>query len=296
MANKNIDTTNKSYVKYINPKHAVPREIRFLRLNFNILSTISTRLATKLALKLFYRPRRSPYSQEELEKLNDGESFTYQYKDYHLKVTTWGEGKPVLFMHGWDGKGIQIIKFIDPLVKMGLKVIIIDAPGHGQSSGKNVDITNFMESILLIQENFGPLYGIIAHSFGGLATILSLLQNKLAIEKIVLISSPASVDTVMDSFKAIFKLKDNIIENIKINANKRTGLSMWKSPTNDELNTIQQPILLIHDTTDSIMPFMDVVKLGNSLQNTKFMKTTGLGHRRILKDPQVISNVLGFLN
>jgi pimeloyl-ACP methyl ester carboxylesterase len=296
MANRNINATNKSHVKYINPKRAVPIQIRSLRFGFKVISSLSTRLATRLAIKAFYKPRRSPLRKSELEKLATAKSFTFVYKKFKLQTYSWGEGKPILFIHGWDGKGIDIKKMIDPLVQAGNRVIVVDMPGHGKSSGNNIDMTDFIGSILLMQEKFGGFDGIITHSFGGLATLTTLLRENLYIKKMVLISSPASVDTVLSSFQSILKFEDEIIDNIRIDANNRTGLTMTNYPTSEMLSSIEKSVLLIHDTNDMIIPFKDARKLNFYLPNSKLIKTDNLGHQKILSDLKVITNVVSFLS
>lgn len=295
MANKNVKSSNKSHVKYINPKRAVPIQIRSLRFGFKVISNLSTRLATKMALKVFYRPRKSPLRDNEIEMLSYAKSFTFRYKNFKLQTYTWGEGTPLLLLHGWDGRGIDFLKMIDPLVQAGFRVITIDIPGHGKSTGNNIDMTDFIGSIILMQEKFGNFYSIIAHSFGGLATLATAIRERLSVEKFVLISSPSSVDTVMKSFQSILKLSDEIIENIRIDANKRTGLTMTNYPTPTLLSHIRVPTLLIHDKHDMIIPFNEGNKLDFLLPNSKLVNTTDLGHQRILKNSQVISTIKGFL-
>jgi pimeloyl-ACP methyl ester carboxylesterase len=295
MANRSINATNKSHVKYINPHRAVPFQIRFLRFGFKVMSSISISLGSKMAIKAFYKPRRSPFRKSELEKITTAKTFSFVYKNFKLQTYTWGEGKPLLLLHGWDGNGIDFLKMIDPLIQAGHRVTAVDMPGHGKSTGINIDMTDFIGTILLMQEKFGEFESIIAHSFGGLATLSTFLREKLSVEKMVLISSPASVDTVMSSFQAILKLKEEIIENIRIDAHKRTGLTMTNFPSKEQLPTITKPILLIHDTHDMIIPFNDANKLKTLLPNSKLIKTTGLGHQRILGDSQIISNIMSFL-
>ncbi|MHA2105661.1 MAG: alpha/beta fold hydrolase [Candidatus Hodarchaeales archaeon] len=295
MANRNIDATNKSHVRYINPHRAVPFQIRSLRFGFKVVSSISTRLGTKMAIKAFYRPRKSPFRKSELEKLATAKTFSFVYKNFKLQTYTWGEGKPLLLIHGWDGKGIDFLNMIDPLVQAGYRVTTVDMPGHGKSTGNNIDMTDFVGSILLMQDKFGEFDNIIAHSFGGLATLTTLIREKLSVKKMVLISSPTSVDTVMSSFQAILELKEEIIENIRIDAYNRTGLTMTNFPSKEQIPKITSPTLLIHDTHDMIIPVNDANKLNTLLPNSKLIKTAGLGHQKILKDSQVISNIISFL-
>jgi alpha-beta hydrolase superfamily lysophospholipase len=41
--------------------------------------------------------------------------------------------KKVLLVHGWSGRGTQLVKIADALLKSGCSTISFDAPAHGKS-------------------------------------------------------------------------------------------------------------------------------------------------------------------
>ena len=45
--------------------------------------------------------------------------------------------KKVLLVHGWSGRGTQLVKIADELLKMGYMTISFDAPAHGKSKGNS---------------------------------------------------------------------------------------------------------------------------------------------------------------
>lgn len=47
-------------------------------------------------------------------------------------------------------------------------------PRHGISDGKRINALIYRDCILAIENQFGPLYGMIAHSLGGLAASLAI--------------------------------------------------------------------------------------------------------------------------
>ena len=60
------------------------------------------------------------------------------------------------------------------------------------------------------------------------------------------------------------------------------------------LARLKMPILLIHDCDDREIPFEHGVKISRALPQAQFLATTGLGHRRVLKDQNVIDLVAQF--
>ena len=63
-------------------------------------------------------------------------------------------------------RGLRFSSLIDPLVKSGYRVVAFDAPAHGRSSGSHVDLMDHADAIMAVTGKIGPVYGIIAHSFG----------------------------------------------------------------------------------------------------------------------------------
>jgi pimeloyl-ACP methyl ester carboxylesterase len=59
----------------------------------------------------------------------------------------------------------------------------------------------------------------------------------------------------------------------------------------DLLARLKMPILLVHDCDDREIPFEHGMKISRALPQAQFLATTGLGHRRVLKDQSVIDLV-----
>jgi pimeloyl-ACP methyl ester carboxylesterase len=84
---------------------------------------------------------------------------------------------------------------------------------------------------------------------------------------------------------------------MKVRFEKSFGPNLW-----DELsmvNSIQGvtiPGLLFHDSNDDVVPWQDGESVARAWNNARFIKTTGLGHRRILRDRNVIESAVRFLN
>jgi alpha-beta hydrolase superfamily lysophospholipase len=80
------------------------------------------------------------------------------------------QGKRVLLVHGWSGRGTQLFKIADELLKQGYSTISFDAPAHGKSPGKTTIMVDFITTIE-INKQFGPFDAAIGHSLGGMSVL-----------------------------------------------------------------------------------------------------------------------------
>ncbi|WP_231668320.1 alpha/beta hydrolase [Ralstonia solanacearum] len=77
-----------------------------------------------------------------------------------------------MLCHAWGGRGTQLADFVPALLARGYEVLAFDAPGHGDSDGKQTDMVAYTRLIAWMAERFGPLHAIIGHSFGAGNTII----------------------------------------------------------------------------------------------------------------------------
>jgi len=54
--------------------------------------------------------------------------------------------------------------------------------------------------------------------------------------------------------------------------------------------------LLIHDQDDNEFSWHDSEKIARAWPGARFIKTEGLGHRRVIHDKTVVQNILKFLD
>jgi pimeloyl-ACP methyl ester carboxylesterase len=55
------------------------------------------------------------------------------------------------------------------------------------------------------------------------------------------------------------------------------------------------PLLLVHDRQDAETGWSDSEAIARAWPGARLVTTTGLGHRRILRDPAVVAEVTGFV-
>lgn len=268
---------------------------QLIPLAFQVSSTVAPDLSAKVACELYLRPRRLPLSSKETELLQSAQTETLQSG---RKVYFWGEktsGPVIAFIHGWESRGTALHKWIPLLTEAGFRVMGWDGPAHGASPGKRTTGVDMAKAFIAdITELQIPLYGIIAHSLGGVVT--GILSRYMPLPpKVVIISSPSNLGEVTKRYHEQIRLSKAASRRLVKLVEETVGL------THDEVSLINNDIsegsdtLVIHDIDDREVPFSDFKELQNKWTHARFVATQGLGHRRILRDMTVGHQIADFL-
>lgn len=272
--------------------------IGYYRAKLNVWSKLSKRKAGEKAFELFCTPvpsgpKITPKVFDEAEKL--------QLKVNGEKVIgyRWNHPQPkkALILHGFSSTIKKFDHFVMPLVKKGYEVLAFDAPAHGESEGKQVNVLLYKDMISAVYEKFGPVQSFISHSFGGLA--LSLFMEEQPYQehkKMVLIAPATETSSALDSFATFLKLDEEVKEEVrKVIYSKKKEWPEWYS-VRRAANQIKADVLWVHDEDDEITPWTDAEKVQQDAHpNFQFLLTKGLGHRRIYRDQKVKKAVIDFL-
>lgn len=185
--------------------------------------------------------------------------------------------------------------FVDPLVAVGYRVIAFDAPAHGRSAGGESNLPEIGEVILELARQHGPLQAVIAHSFGVLATLYAIGEG-LNVARVVGISPPSSIEGLVDKFADGLAIPAAAMKVMRTLFEVRFGLDLWTRFSPLRLaQTTTIDVLIIHDDTDREVPWQEGEALAKAWPGARMLRTSGLGHRRILRDPQVITEVIAYV-
>ncbi|MBK5279688.1 MAG: alpha/beta fold hydrolase [Bacteroidia bacterium] len=277
-------------------KDHTPLALKVIRWGFPKVERIAPSLAHNYAFNLFFTPFRFTVPQREKEFLVTGEKFTVSVKGKKVQAYSWGNGPVVLLVHGWAGRAGQFRKFIPKLVANNYRAVAFDGPAHGNSEGRKTNVPEFEEVFHKIMEQVGTPVAVIGHSFGGVASIYSI-RNGLPISKLINIASPTIGEDIIKGFVKT------------INASPATGVA-FKAHVQKTFHTSFEDIsainlikflphelklLLVHDEDDKEVPINHPILLQKVYPSAQLLKTSGLGHSRILKDDAVIQKCLEFI-
>ena len=261
---------------------------------------ISKRTAAKQAFELFCTPYSGKQKRKAPPIFAQAMELTIIQDSLNIKGWQWNpeisNEKKILILHGFDSCSYKFDKYISPLTKLGFTVIAFDAPAHGISEGKTVNALQLKKTILSINQLHGELYGIIGHSFGGLAAALAS-ESLINIQKLVLIAPAVETLRAIDNFFSFVPLgnsiKNEMIEYIQtLSDQKIIYYSTSRAIAENKINT-----LWLHDEEDWICPYEDVKKIQEKqLNHVEFYITKGLGHSKIYRDSIVKEKIFNFLN
>lgn len=262
------------------------------------LEAISPKLAMLFAAKLFVRPIKHKIPKRELhmvQKSIQSKLFVPSLKK-NIVVYNYGKSdKKILLVHGWSGRGTQLVKIADEMLKLGYSTISFDAPAHGKSDGKTTIMTEFIASILEIEKQFGPFDFAIGHSLGGMS-ILNAIKQNLNVKKAIIIGSGDIIQDVIDDFIQKLQLKPKIGLLLKNHFEKKYNEPIENYSTSFSAKSVTIPVLIIHDKNDDDVAIKAAHNIHEHLKNSTIMITEGLGHRKILGDTKVIESIKEFIS
>ncbi|KAB8163001.1 alpha/beta fold hydrolase [Streptomyces sp. 3MP-14] len=262
---------------------------------------VAPRLAGRAALSVFRRATgRVPVRPAEEPTMARAHAETRTVGDVRVAVYRWGAGpRPVLLVHGWQFRAARFAPLVEALLARGHAVVSFDAPGHGASGGTGSDLPELRRIIGRLADEHGPFGAVVGHSFGGLAAWYALAGGVPA-ERLVTMSTPVEFEWVMDSFGDQLGLNSRVRRAMGQQLAERflpgvpQPLRTLSATHRPERVTV--PLMVVHDEEDRQVPVAQArLLLAAHARRADALLTRGLGHNRILADPEVIDAVLAFV-
>jgi len=252
-------------------------------------------LAERWAFQRFMSPerRQSPADEAALRAGARPLRVELEPNGDQVLAWQWGEGPPVLLVHGWEGRAAQFAGFIPRLLEQGLSAVAFDAPAHGQSPGGQASLRTFALAARNVAARVGRLQGLIGHSLGGLAALLALRQSLQAESAVVI--APPSPGAHFNAFSRQLGLDEGARERIARRVETEVGLSFAAVEGSALAADLRTPGLVIHDRSDKEAPWQVGAKTAAAWPDAVLHTTDALGHRRILRDPVVIETAVSFI-
>ena len=290
-----MNNLNGTESKAQNNIHKIPSSIIYTG---KVLQFIAPTLATKFAIKLFKTPIRfkTPEREKMMSKSAQKELLLIPELNKEVIVYTYGYSKrKVLLIHGWSGRGTQLYKIADKLLENGFMTISFDAPAHGESTGKTTMMHEFVIAAKEIEKKYGPFEIAIGHSLGGMAVLNSIKQG-LQLKKAITIGAGDIITDIIVAFLHKLELKPTMVHKIKQHFYKKFREDIDDYSACTSANEVLIPTLVIHDTEDKDVLVSCAHHIRQNLKQGELLITNRLGHRRILKDSNVINRIIEFIN
>ena len=258
------------------------------------LAKTSPALAAEAASRLFLLVPRVPRPRGEAAAfLASGDGFTVPFEGRGLAAWSWGSGPAIVLVHGWGGRGAQMRAFVPPLVAAGYRAVVFDAPGHGSSGGRTTSLPALARAVGAVAR-VTDARGAVAHSMGGASTLLALSRG-LPLSRAVVVAAPSNAERIWDGYASAFGLTAVTAAEARRRLEARVGESFTGLNAARFGPQVGIPVLVLHDRDDDEIPWSAGEENARVLPGGRLVTTRGLGHRRILRDPEVVARAVRFL-
>ena len=113
-----------------------------------------------------------------------------------LHVETWGDGTPVVLVHGSLATGAEEWECQRPLAEEGFLLLVLDRRGYGSSPAAPGE--DYQVDAADIAELMGDGAHLVAHSYGGLGAMLAAARRPEATLSLTLLEAPSAVPAEPD--------------------------------------------------------------------------------------------------
>jgi pimeloyl-ACP methyl ester carboxylesterase len=238
-------------------------------------------------------PRRSAPTPDDQAALAGAERIDVRHRGTKLAVWSWGHGLPVLLLHGWESQASHMAGFVGPLVQAGLRVLAMDAPGHGHSEGTTTEAVDYGRAVVSVVNALGS-FAFIGHSVGSAAALYAFSQGAWAHASAHL-AGPSSMERVVRRSAAAAGLDDAGAQQVLERMAGQIGEPLEIMDVHRLQAGFRHRALILHDPDDRAMPYAESVALSKAWQGSTLEPVAGVGHRRIVQEPSVVEVVVRFV-
>jgi len=240
------------------------------------------------------RPRRVMPTPENQAALAGAERVDIVHRGARLAAWIWGEGPPVLLLHGWESHAAHMAAFVPALLLGGFSVWALDAPCHGQSEGTESDAVDYGRAVLSTVETLGMPFAFIGHSVGSAAALFAFSRGATSHASVHL-AGPSSMERVLRRGAAAAGLDEAATQQVLDRMAERIGEPLAVMDLHHWQSGFRHHALILHDPEDQEVPYAESVALALAWRGATLQPITGVGHRRILRDRSVVDLALNFV-
>ncbi|GAA4326916.1 alpha/beta hydrolase [Pontixanthobacter gangjinensis] len=262
-----------------------------------LLTSISPFLASRFAAKLFLTPFKYelPEREKKMDQRSNQKKVLVPSMNRHIMTYEYGKSdKKILLVHGWSGRGTQLAKIAEAFVEKGYMCVSFDAPAHGKTEGKMSMMPFFIHAIHYMNEHHGPFEAVIGHSLGGMSSLRAIREG-METDKLVIIGTANNISEITRHFAQNMKMNDKVAKKMKSYLDDKFDQDMDVLSGAESAKYVKIPTLVIHDEKDVDVKINSAYEIDEELENSELMITSGLGHRRILGDKEVINKITTFI-
>lgn len=264
--------------------------LTFLRsyVTARVLGRIHPRLARRSLLRLWLTPWVHQSTRRPVTGLTDDlRPWSLDHDARTLHGFTGGAGRTVVLVHGWAGRAADWRHIAHGLIAAGWRVVVPDLPAHGATDGRTTDAFELGRAAAAVLRHERP-DAVVVHSMGFPIVLLALEDGADAPETLVALAPGRRMTRALDRFAGQAGLRPALLDELRQANQRHFGHDVWQVLDVDRsLAELSPRGLVVHDAHDRDVPIGDGRHIADHWPGASFVATAGLGHRRILRDPDV---------
>lgn len=242
----------------------------------------------------FSTPERVALTADEQAALAGAAEAPLRHEAVKLARWTLGTGPRVVLVHGWNSRGAHLLGFAKPLVDAGFSVTLFDLPGHGDSGGHAASVVHAGRALRTLARHLGDVHAVIGHSMGSAAALLAFAHG-LSVQRSVHLAGPSSLTPMVKALALAQGLGPADAAAFAGWVEGFIGTRIADVDLEQLRHGLRHPGLIVHDAEDRTVPFAASQALHAAWPGSRLEPVTGLGHRRLLADADVIARSVAFI-
>lgn len=237
----------------------------------------------------------------------NGQTVTINGADIYYEV--YGDGKPVVLIHGGLGNGDYWVNQIQPLVDAGYQPIVMDSRGHGRSSfdDQTISYTLMASDVIGLLDHLGvEKADLVGWSDGGIIGIELAISQPERMNRIV--AYGANVDPTgvrldvgtNDYFNAYIEAAAADYQQIAPAPERwdefLTNIStMWATEPNysdAQLETITTPILILDGANEEAIDLNQTKWMALVIPSAELLIMPDTGHFAMMEQPDEFTRIV----
>ncbi|MBA2675767.1 alpha/beta hydrolase [Ramlibacter sp.] len=266
-----------------------------------VLSVVAPGVAARITRSVFTTaPRIRPMRPEEQALFARAERGTVAFRNYRIPTWSWGNKSAprVLLSHGWGVAPAFFGPLVERLVAQGWNVTTYLGPAHADGDPPRTTGMTLVHALRALVDTLGPFDALVGHSLGAGMIVMG---SKIGIgaERLVLISPVTDLVDHTDRFAGAMGMSRKVAARMRRIIREEVAADFKPLGRDwDELfeTCVEAPTLLVHDENDELMGVSQSEYIVQRWPNARLVRTQGLGHVKILRNPAVVDGIAQFLD
>ncbi len=205
------------------------------------------------------------------------------------------DGPLVFFQHGWEADSADLATLAEAVLARGARVCLIDGPAHGESEGATATLLDFASGIAGAARAFGQPDAVAAHSMGLPATVIAMRRHGLAPVRVAGIAGPDALPANVRYQGGKMGMSETAITRLLEAVSFRLGEPADGLSILRDAHALTAQALIVHGRGDVITPPEAGERIAAAWPGAQLVMFDGLGHRAVLRHPDVVARASGFL-